>query len=169
MAISVSERLLPEFEHEFSMTRKMLERVPENKLSWRPHEKSMTLGRLAGHVAEMPSWAAHTLTSDSYDIGPKEDGVNEAHSMTSRQDTLKKFDEWLAQAVTGLKKTSDEDFTKTWSLTANGQTLMSMPRGVVLRTIVMNHLIHHRGQLSIYLRLNDVAVPGMYGPSADEK
>jgi uncharacterized damage-inducible protein DinB len=169
MSNSVSERLLPEVEHEFSMTRKMLERIPEDKLSWKPHEKSMSVGRLAGHVAEMANWATHTLTVDTFDISPKADGSYKSHSVTSRQDTLEKFDGWLAQAVGALKTMKDEDFDKTWTLTSQGHTFLSMPRGAVLRTVVMNHMIHHRGQLSVYFRLNDVAVPGMYGPSADEK
>src|SRR6201999_3477358 len=98
MGSSVSSRLLPEVEHEFGMTRKMLENIPEEKLSWKPHAKSMTLGRLAGHVAEMPAWALHTLSTDSLDISPKADGTYDAHTMTSRDETLKKFDEWRAQA-----------------------------------------------------------------------
>lgn len=168
MATSVSARLLPEMEHEFSMTRKMLEQIPEDKLSWRPHDKSMTLGRLAGHVAEMPSWAFHALSADSLDLSPKADGSFEAHVMTSRADTLKKFDEWRSQALEALKKVNDEDFQTTWSLTSQGRTFLTMPRGAVIRSVVMNHMIHHRGQLSVYLRLNGVPVPGMYGPSADE-
>jgi uncharacterized damage-inducible protein DinB len=168
MGTSVSFRLLPEVEHEFAMTRKMLEQVPEEKLSWKPHNKSMTLGRLAGHVAEMPSWALHTLAHDSYDITPKADGSYDAHWMTSRDETLRKFDDWRTEALSSLKRASDEDFEKNWSLTSNGHTLLAMPRGAVFRTVVMNHMIHHRGQLSVYLRLNGVPVPGMYGPSADE-
>lgn len=166
--MSVNARLMPEVEHEFAMTRKMLEQVPEDKLSWKPHEKSMTLGRLAGHVAEMPGWAFHALSMDSLDISPAVDGSYEAHWMTSREETLKKFDEWRSQALSALKNSTDEDFEKIWSLTSKGQTFLSMPRGAVLRTVVLNHMIHHRGQLSVYLRLNGVAVPGMYGPSADE-
>jgi uncharacterized damage-inducible protein DinB len=169
MGSSVSEHLLPEVEHEFSMTRKMLERIPEDKLSWKPHEKSMSLGRLAGHVAEMADWMAHTLTLDTFDISPKADGSYEAHTVTSRQDTLDKFDAWLARGLEALKRTSDEDFAKTWSLTSQGHTILSMPRGAIFRTLIMNHMLHHRGQLSVYFRLNDVSVPGMYGPSADEK
>lgn len=168
MATTVSEGLLPEIEHEFSMTRKMLEQVPEDKLSWKPHEKSMTLGRLAGHVAEMPNWAFHTVNAESLDISPKADGAFEAHVMESRKDTLGKFDAWHAEALAALSTTSDEDWGETWSLTSQGRTLLSMPRRAILRTLVLNHMIHHRGQLSVYLRLNAVAVPGMYGPSADE-
>lgn len=168
MGNSAAERLLPEVEHEFAMTRKMLEQIPEDKLSWKPHEKSMTMGRLAGHVAEMPSWAHHALSQDTLELSPKADGSYESHSMTSRADTLEKFDAWRSQAIEALKRTSDEDFQKIWSLTSQGKTFLSMPRGAVLRTVVLNHMIHHRGQLSVYLRLNGVAVPGMYGPSADE-
>jgi uncharacterized damage-inducible protein DinB len=169
MEMSVAGRLLPEVEHEFTMTRKILEQVPEDKLSWKPHEKSMTLGKLAGHVAELPNWGFHALAHDSYDVSPKEDGSYELHTMTSRADTLKKFDEWRSEAIAALKNVKDEDFEKTWSLTSQGQTWLSMPRGAVMRSVVMNHMIHHRGQLSVYLRLLGVPIPGMYGPSADEK
>ncbi len=162
--MSLSEHLLPEFQHEFTMTRKMLEHLPEDKLSWRPHEKSMTLGRLAGHVAEMPSWASVTLTRDSLDLSPE----FKAHVVESRAETLEFFDKSMDEALSALKSTSDDVFEKLWSLTSNGKTLLTMPRGAILRSLVLNHMIHHRGQLSVYLRLHDVSVPGMYGPSADE-
>ena len=166
--MSISENLLPEFEHEMSNTRKMLERIPDDRLSWKPHEKSMSLGRLAGHVAEMSDWANHTLKFDSFDIKPREDGGYEAYTVRSREEALKQFDAWVAEATEALKNTSDEAFGQTWRLTSKGETWLSMPRGAVLRTIVMNHMIHHRAQLGVYLRLNEVSVPGMYGPSADD-
>jgi uncharacterized damage-inducible protein DinB len=165
--MSISEQLLPEFEHEMANTRKILERVPEDKLGWKPHEKSMSLGRLAGHIAELPLWAVHTLTVDSYDITPK-DGKYEAHEMTSRNETLANFDNWVSQAREALLGTPDEAYRKIWKLTGSGETYLEMPRGAVFRALVLSHMIHHRGQLSVYLRLNGVAVPGMYGPSADE-
>lgn len=168
MGTSISAQLLPEVEHEFASTRKILEQVPDDKLAWKPHEKSMTLGRLAGHVAEMPSWMAHSLSGDSFDVSPKADGTYDVHFMTSRADTLQKFDEWKSQAIEALKKTPDEEFAKTWSLISQGKTVLAMPRAAVLRTIVLNHMIHHRGQLSVYLRLAGAKVPGMYGPSADD-
>jgi uncharacterized damage-inducible protein DinB len=162
------EILLPEFEQEMANTRKVLERVPEDKLSWRPHDKSMTLGRLAGHVAELANWGTHTLTLDQLDLTPRADGSYESHTMTSREDTLQKFDAWVNEAKEALRSTSDDAFGKTWTLTAKGQTFLSMPRVAVLRGVVLNHMIHHRGQLTVYLRLTGVPVPGVYGPSADD-
>ncbi|MBV9267565.1 MAG: DinB family protein [Acidobacteriaceae bacterium] len=164
----ISEMVLPEFEHEMASTRKVLERIPEDKLGWKPHDKSMTMGRLAGHVAELANWGVHTLKLDQLDLSPRADGTYESHSMTTREDTLQKFDGWVAEAKEALRSTPDDAFNKTWTLTAKGQTFLSMPRGAVLRNVVLNHMIHHRGQLSVYLRLNGVPVPGMYGPSADE-
>jgi uncharacterized damage-inducible protein DinB len=166
--MSISERLLPEFEHEMANTRKVLERVPENQLGWKPHEKSMTLGRLAGHVAEMPRWASHTLKLDVLDLSNGLEGEAQGHVTTSPQDTLTKFDNWLAEAKTALLATTDEAYPKTWKLVFQGQTFIEMPRSAVLRSFVMNHMIHHRGQLSVYLRLLGIPVPGFYGPSADE-
>jgi uncharacterized damage-inducible protein DinB len=166
--MSIGERLLPEFESEMTSTRKILDRVPDDKLDWRPHDKSMSLGRLAGHIAELPTWATHTLSMDSLDISPKADGSYESHSMTSRADTLQKFDAWVADAKAALQAAPDEAFSKIWKLTSKGQTFLEMPKAAVLRSVVLNHMIHHRGQLSVYLRLLDTPVPGLYGPSADE-
>jgi uncharacterized damage-inducible protein DinB len=166
--MSISSILLPEFEHEMANTRKILERVPEDKVNWKPHEKSMTLGRLAGHVAALSNWAVHTLKLPSLDIKPREDGSYESLTMTSRQQVLEEFDRSVAEAKAALQGASDEDMAQVWTLSSQGKTFLSMPRAAVLRNVVMNHMIHHRGQLSVYLRLNDVPVPGMYGPSGDE-
>jgi uncharacterized damage-inducible protein DinB len=166
--MTISRLLLPELEHEMANTRRILENIPEDKLAWKPHTKSMTMGRLAGHVAELASWGTHTLKLETLDISPKADGTYEAHVMTSRADTLAKFDAWVAEAKEALRETSDEDFQKNWSLTGSGQTYLSMPRIDVMRGMVLNHMVHHRGQLTVYLRLNDVRVPGMYGPTADD-
>jgi uncharacterized damage-inducible protein DinB len=166
--MTISERLLPEFEHEMANTRKILERIPEDQLGWKPHEKSMSLGRLAGHTAEMARWATYTVKVDVLDLSSGVDGDIQGHVMTSRHDTLGKFDNWLTEAKAALAATPDEAYPQTWKLVSHGQTFLEMPRGVVLRSVVMNHMIHHRGQLSVYLRLLGVAVPGLYGPSADE-
>jgi uncharacterized damage-inducible protein DinB len=166
--MTISERLLPEFEHEMANTRRILEHIPEDNLTWRPHEKSMPLGRLAGHAAELASWAKHTLESDSHDITPDANGKYESHSMTSREETLEKFDQWVAEAKAALAATPDEAYGRTWKLTSQGKTFLEMPKGAVLRSVVINHMIHHRGQLTVYLRLLGQKVPGLYGPSADE-
>ena len=166
MSNTISQMFLPEFDQEIANTRRVLERVPEDKPSYRPHEKSMTLSRLAAHVAEMPEWAAMTLTQDELNFDP---GSFVPREMPSRAELLSKFDEDVQKARTVLAATTDEAMMRTWTLKMGGQTVMSMPRVAVMRGMVMNHMIHHRAQLGVYLRLNDVPVPGMYGPSADER
>jgi uncharacterized damage-inducible protein DinB len=161
----ISETLLPEFDQEMANTRKILERVPEEKLTYKPHEKSMTLGRLAGHIAELPSWAAHTLKVEVLELQPGQ----QTFSAKSTGELLDKFDETRKEARELISRASDEDLRKTWTMNYAGKTILSMPRSAILRTVVMNHLIHHRAQLGVYLRLLDVEIPGMYGPSADEQ
>jgi uncharacterized damage-inducible protein DinB len=156
--------LLPEFDQEMASTRKMLERVPDGKGEYKPHEKSMTMGRLAGHVAELPSWAKHTLEVELLELQPGQTG----YTAGSTAEMLKVFDQHVSEARTKIAAATDEDWGKTWTLKFGGKTIMSMPRIAVMRGVVMNHMIHHRAQLGVYLRLNEVAVPGMYGPSADE-
>ena len=160
--------LLPEFDMEMANTRKTLERIPEDKFGWKPHEKSMTLGRLAGHVAEMPAWAVPTVDLESLDIAPPGAPPYVPPKLTTRQDVLDLFDKNITDARAAIARASDENLGKPWSLLMGGKTIFTMPRVAVLRSMVMNHVIHHRAQLGVYLRLNDVAVPGMHGPSADE-
>jgi uncharacterized damage-inducible protein DinB len=162
--MTISQTLLPEFDQEMASTRKILAIVPDEKFAYKPHEKSMSLGRLAGHVAEMPSWAGHTLEVETLTIQPGEKG----YEPESRQAMLGKFDKDVAETRARLASVSDEDMAKTWTLVYGGQTIFSMPRTAVWRGAVMNHMVHHRGQLGVYLRLNEVEIPGMYGPSADE-
>lgn len=162
--MTISEIFLPEFEHEMASTRKMLERVPEDKFSWKPHDKSMTLGRLASHVAEMPEWAAVVIHQDKLELTPETRPFNAA----SRAELLEKHDKHSTEAREAIAGASDEEMAKMWSLIIGGHIVFSMPRAGTLRAMVLSHMIHHRGQLSVYLRMNDVAVPGMYGPSADE-
>ncbi len=166
--MAIKDMLLPEFDQEMAGARKTLERVPEGKPDFKPHEKSMTMGRLAGHVAEVPLWAVMTLTQDSIDIAPPGQPPMQAETMTTRTKLLADFDARVAEARKALESTSDEAFMRPWSLLRGGQTLMTMPKIVILRSFVMNHLIHHRAQLGVYLRMNNVAVPSIYGPSADE-
>ncbi len=162
--MTLGESLLPEFDEEMKNTRKMLERVPEDKFDYKPHEKSMALGRLAGHVAELPNWAAHTLQVEVLEIQPGQ----LPYIATSRDQLLKDFDKNVAEGRKLIAGATDADFAKMWTFKYGGQTIFSMPRSAVIRSVVMNHLIHHRAQLSVYLRLNEVELPGMYGPSADE-
>jgi uncharacterized damage-inducible protein DinB len=164
----INQALLPEFDMEMANTRKTLERVPDDKLGWKPHEKSMTLGRLAGHLAELPGWAANTLEHDSLDIAPPGGPTYQAVTAKSRQETLDLFDKHVSTARAAIAGASDDQLMKPWSLLKGGEKLMTMPKIAVLRGFVMNHTIHHRAQLGVYLRLNNIPVPSIYGPSADE-
>jgi uncharacterized damage-inducible protein DinB len=165
--MSIAQSLLPEFDQEMANTRKCLERVPEDKLSYKPDPKSMTMGRLAGHVAEMPGWAVMTMDGDSLDISPAGQSYTPVE-ITSRAQLLAEFDKNIAAARAAIAGGSDAQMMQPWSLKAGGNVLFTMPRIAVLRSMVMNHVIHHRAQLTVYFRLNGVPVPGMYGPSADE-
>jgi uncharacterized damage-inducible protein DinB len=160
----IGQTLLPEFDQEMGNTRKLLELVPDGKFDYVPHEKSMKLGRLASHVAELPSWAKHTLDTEvlKLDVG------QQPFSANNRQQLLDAFDKNVQEARAAIAAASDEDLGKTWTLKFGEDTILSMPRTAVLRSVVMNHIIHHRAQLGVYLRLNNIEFPGMYGPSADE-
>jgi len=165
----MSQSLLPEFDHEMANTRKALERVPEDKFGWKPHEKSMSLGRLATHVAELSGWVSNTLESESLDFAPPGAPPYQPLIAASRTALLEMFDKNVAAARAAISAASDAQLMAPWTLLAGGKTIFSMPRIAVLRGMVMNHMIHHRGQLTVYLRLNDVPVPALYGPSADEQ
>ena len=164
----IKQALLPEFDVEMARTRKTLERVPDDKLAWKPHEKSMTLGRLAGHLAELPGWGMATMSNDTFDIAPPGAPPQQGLTATSRQEALDIFDKNIAAARAAIAGASDELLMKPWSLLKGGRTLMTLPKIAVLRSFVMNHMIHHRAQLGVFLRLNNVPVPAIYGPSADE-
>lgn len=166
----MSQALLPEFDHEMANTRKALERVPEDKFGWKPHEKSMTLGRLATHVAELTGWVPATLESESFDFAQRPGAPPfQPKTAASRAELLDLFDKNVAAARAAIGGASDAQLMVPWTLLDGGKTVFSMPRVAVLRSMVMNHTIHHRGQLAVYLRLNDVPVPALYGPSADEQ
>ncbi len=162
--MTIGETFLAEFEQEAANTRKILERVPEDRFDYKPHDKSMTLGRLAAHVAELPGWGTMTLQTEVLEMSPDWKPFIPAN----RKEILDKFDECVAGYRSALQKATDSDMGVNWSFKANGKTIMAMPRAAVLRSVVMNHLIHHRAQLGVYLRLNEIELPGMYGPSADE-
>ncbi len=157
----IKQALLPEFDVEMARTRKTLERVPDDKLAWKPHEKSMTLGRLAGQ-------GMATMSSETFDIAPPGAPPQQGLTATSRQEALDIFDKNIAAARAAIAGASDELLMKPWSLLKGGRTLMTLPKIAVLRSFVMNHMIHHRAQLGVFLRLNNVPVPAIYGPSADE-
>jgi uncharacterized damage-inducible protein DinB len=164
----LSQLILPEFDQEMATTRRILERVPEGVGDWKPHTKSMTLARLAGHVAELPGWGVNTLRQTELDFAPAGQAAYQPTLFTTRAETLKVFDDGVKACREAISSATDEDFQVMWTLKRAGQKLMSMPRFAVLRSMVLNHIIHHRAQLGVFLRLNDVAIPGSYGPSADE-
>jgi uncharacterized damage-inducible protein DinB len=167
--MSIADALLPEFDHEAATTRKLLERVPGDTPEWRPHAKSFTLGALALHLAEMPTWAIMALKETELDVNPPGGSGYQAPTWESKEALLKKFDENTAAARAAIAKASDAEFMVGWTLKSAGQALFTIPRVGVVRTWVMNHSVHHRGQLSVYLRLLDVPVPSIYGPSADDQ
>jgi uncharacterized damage-inducible protein DinB len=166
--MSISESLLPEFDQEMANTRKTLERIPDDKLAWKPHEKSYTMGALATHIATIPGWAQPTIEQDDLDLAPPGAPPYQVLPINSRQEALEKFDTNVAAARAAIAGASDEHLSRPWSLLAGGQTIFTMPRTAVLRGFILSHIIHHRAQLGVYLRINDVPVPSIYGPSADE-
>lgn len=161
----IASAFLGELENEAKVTRSVLERVPSEKFAWQPHEKSMTMGRLAVHCAEMFGWTKETLKSDVLDFSTMDYTPFEPKTT---EELLAFFDDHIAKAKAILSETSDETFLTDWTMRNGEQVYFTMPKVAVMRTFVMNHIIHHRGQLSVYLRLNDIPVPSIYGPSADE-
>lgn len=166
--MSLSQTLLPEYDQEMATTRRVLERVPEDKFSWQPHEKSMSLGRLATHVAELAGWAKTFLQDDSFDLAPPGGGGYQPQTAPSRSGLLEMFDKNVANTRAAIEATDDATFMQEWSLLKGGQAIFTLPRVAVLRTMMFNHVIHHRGQLTVYLRLTGTPVPSVYGPTADE-
>jgi uncharacterized damage-inducible protein DinB len=164
----ISKMILPEFDHEMANTRKTLERVPDEKFGWKPHEKSMTLGGLATHLANIPSWTEQTFDRDELDVAPPGTGPYRLEEAKSTAALLEAFDKNVTSARAALEAATDENWQGKWSLLMTGKTIFKLPRTAVMRGFVMNHLIHHRAQLGVYLRLLDVPVPSIYGPSADE-
>lgn len=162
--MSLAELMLPEFDEEMAATRRTLERVPEGKSSWKPHPKSMPLGRLATLLAEMPIWAVNAFSQDELNIPMP----FVPHILNSRADILALFDANARAARAALAAVRDDAWTRPWTLKFGGKPAFTLPKAVVYRRMTMNHLVHHRAQLTVYLRLNDVAVPAIYGSSADE-
>lgn len=165
--MAIAESILPEFDHETATTRTLLERVPEGKAAWKPHAKSMSLGELAIHVASIPLWAKTTLRDTEFDVNPPGGPSYKPPTFGSTAQMLATYDEAVKAARALLASTSDAEFMTPWALKNGGKTIFSLPRAGVLRSFVLNHAIHHRGQLSVYLRLLDVPLPSIYGPTAD--
>ena len=162
------ETILPEFDREMANTRKVLERLPEDKLDWQAHPKSHTIGWNANHLVEIPGWVEGTLTAPAWDIAPIGGELYQSPKLTSRQEILDLFDRNVAAARKAIVAVQDEQMTQPWSLLKAGTPLVTMPRATVVRRFFLNHLIHHRAILCVYLRLNNITVPGMYDPSDDE-
>jgi uncharacterized damage-inducible protein DinB len=165
--MALSESMLPEFDREMALTRKCLERVPDERLEWRPHPKSMSLAQLAGFLAILPSWTAVTIAQDSLDVEPP-GGPQAPPLPTSTKQILEMFDVNVGSARGSLQAAEDGRLLAPWTLLKAGQKLLTMPRVTVLRAFVLNHLVHHRGQLTVYLRLCEAPVPSLYGPTADD-
>jgi len=161
----MSQALLPEFDNEMKLTRKALERVPDDKFDWKPHAKSMALGRLAAHLAELPAFGTGIITTDGMNF---DKGEYKALTAANRAEVLEAFDKNVAATREAIVGATDDQLRQPWHLIYQGKKMFEAPKIAALRGMALNHIIHHRGQLTVYLRLNDVAVPSIYGPSADE-
>lgn len=163
--MSISQALLPEFDQEMAGTRKTLERIPMDRYDWAPHTKSFNMGKLATHVATLPGWAAMTIQTDELDLSQP----FEQPQPKTTEELLALFDQAAAEARATLAGADDAELMEPWTLRKGEHVIFTLPKVAVIRTMVMNHIIHHRAQLTVYLRLNDIPVPGLYGPSADDE
>ena len=163
--MNLIDPVLAELAHEAATTRRLLDRVPERHLAWKPHEKSMTLGRLATHIAEIPGWVGSIVEKNEFDAGA---GGYTPATIDRVAEITALFDRNVAAVTETLKRQSNERLLAGWQLKKQGQRVVEMPRMGMIRSLLMNHLIHHRGQLSVYLRLQNVPLPSIYGPTADE-
>ncbi|MDA7980557.1 MAG: DinB family protein [Pirellulales bacterium] len=164
----IGQSMIPEFEAEMANTRKVLERIPDDKLDWKIHEKSNTIGWVANHLADIPGWVDMTINKASLDVAPVDGEPYQTPSESTTAAILALFDDNVAKAKPILEGVEDATLMQPWSLLQGGQELMTLPKLVVVRTWVFNHSIHHRAHLCVYLRVNDLPVPGLYGPSGDE-
>jgi uncharacterized damage-inducible protein DinB len=163
--MNLIDPILAELAHEGATTRRLLERLPQDRLGWQPHLKSMTLGRLATHIAEIPGWVGSIVEKDEFDLGAS---GYVPPTLGSVAEIIAMFDKSVAMATETLKRQSNDRLLAKWQLKKNGKLVVEMPRLGMVRSFLMNHLIHHRGQLSVYLRLQNVPLPSIYGPTADE-
>jgi uncharacterized damage-inducible protein DinB len=167
--MSIVETLLREFDHEMASTRRLLEVVPEADAAWKPHPKSYSLGDLAAHITRLPVWGKYVVQQPELDLGlPANASIAQA-PFTTVAELLERFDLHVAEARAALASSSDAAMGETWTLKNRGTTIFSLPRAGVLRGFVLSHMIHHRGQLTVYLRLRDVPLPSLYGPTADTR
>jgi uncharacterized damage-inducible protein DinB len=163
--MTLADIFIAEFQQEAQGTRRLLERLPEDKLSFKPHAKSMSLGGLATHIAHIPEWTATIVNDSVFDVGLVDARTPER---TSRQEILDHFEKNGRGFVDLLTGKSDGHLRETWTLKNKGAQVLTVPRAACLRTFILSHVIHHRGQLTVYLRMNDVPLPSLYGPTADE-
>jgi uncharacterized damage-inducible protein DinB len=166
--MTLSAAMLPEFDQEMAKTRTALERVPGEKFSWKPHEKSFSFMELANHLARLPGWGAATFNTESMDLDPEKGEFVPPPPAETPEGVMAAFDQSVAKFRSALEGATDEDFMVPWTLLYGGKELFTMPRLAVVRGMILNHIVHHRGQFTLYLRLNDIPVPALYGPSADE-
>lgn len=167
--MSIAEMLVPEFDQEIAVTRRVLERVPNERGEWKPHPKSFPMAHLAQLVARVPGWTMAMLSQTELDIAPTSGPAFPGYSVEKTATLLAELDQNAKAARAAIARTSDADFQVPWTLKKGGAAVMTQPRYLMLRYMMLNHLVHHRAQLGLYLRLADVAVPQMYGPTADDK
>lgn len=160
--------LIPEFDREMAKTRRTLERIPEDNLSWKPHRKSWSMIELASHLANLLTWTRMALKEDSFNLSSPSGTRQKRRPASSREALLKIFDKNCSDARSLIQESNDDHLLEPWTLLLRGEEVFTQPRLTVIRSFVLNHTIHHRAQLGVYLRLNDIPVPGPYGPSADE-
>jgi uncharacterized damage-inducible protein DinB len=165
----IAELLLPEFDMECATTRRVLERVPDDRIEWKPHPKSFPMGHLAQLVAGIPGWTSFIIERTEFDIAPVDKPKGSGYTFEKVATLLAQFDKGVSTARPLIANTSDEDFQVPWTLIAAGHPVVTMSRYMTLRSSMLNHLVHHRAQLGVYLRLVDQPVPQMYGPTADER
>jgi uncharacterized damage-inducible protein DinB len=163
--MAIKDALLAEYDHEMATTRRLLERIPDERLAWTPHEKSMSLGGLSTHLSNIPTWAGAILNDTSFDLAGAPPNLE---AKASRAAVLDAFDANTSKTRAWMDRT-DAEYAARWTLKRDGHELFSVPRVAAFRSFIINHVIHHRGQLSVYLRLNNIPVPAIYGPSADEQ
>ena len=163
--MAIKDGLLADYDHEMGTTRRLLERLPDDRLGWKPHPRSMSLGGLATHLGNIPHWGGTILNDASFDLAAAPPNLQEK---TSRAEILAAFDDTCKLTRGWMATMSDGEYQSLWTLKRGSQQIFSVPRVAAFRSFVLHHMIHHRGQLSVYLRMNEVPVPAIYGPSADE-
>lgn len=166
--MKLTELFIADLQRDAEATRHVLERVPEGRNSWKPHERSMELGSLTALVASMVGWVEFIVNRDDFDLAPPKGPAYQGPKFENRAQILKVHEDSLQRAIAALKNTTDEHLQKLWKFMVRGQVISELPRHINIRDTVINHLAHHRGQLTVYLRLTSASVPAIYGPSADE-